>query len=483
MIRNPLKDIKEILHQDFSLQDLTDPAHAGLSIKKFYMLFREMIKTVWRPNTWTISTTLAYKTLLAIVPILAISLSIVAMLEPPQDAAASAAVQAGVEVQEHISYSESFLKVIIDRIPEFGGKDEFINSIQSFAENARAIAGVSFIILFLSAYTLLASIENFFNAIWQVEEKRPFLNKLAAFICTLLVVPILMSLSVYFTAHVEHYSGNWAKTVSLFSSFLMTVSAFTALYYLLPNTPVKVKSAIAGGIFCGIFFELAKYGFKFFALYVGTNYTRIYGPLLAFPFILLWLWITWVIIIIGAEISFVIQNFSDLAVKAKLEKEGLTTRIYYAIKTVLYASVQHHKGEMAENLADKVAEEERIPPYMIRQIIATLTARNILRHVIEGEENFLPAKDINCLNVADVVDAIREDPLDFPEKEDDDILHARVINLFKEAKESNSRVLGPATFATLVELALKEKEKKLESVNANMENSPEVNLDSDTVIV
>ncbi|MHC4871903.1 MAG: YhjD/YihY/BrkB family envelope integrity protein [Planctomycetota bacterium] len=455
MIRNPFKEIREILKQDISITDLADKKHAKISFMKMVLLLREIWKSVFKPNTWTISTTLAYKTLLAIVPILAISLSIVAMLEPPPEAA-----KAGEEAAQHLSYSENFVKVIVDRIPEFGGKEDFINSIRSFAENARAIAGVSFALLFMSAYTLLASVENFFNLIWQVKEKRPFLNKLAAFICTLIVVPVLMSFSVYFTAQLVQYSGSWSKTYSMFSSFLMTASAFSALYYLLPNTPVRIRSALAGGIFCGILFELAKFGFQNFAFYVGTNYTRIYGPLLAFPFILLWLWITWVIIIIGAEISFVTQNFTDLAARAELEEKGLTTRIYLAVKTVLWAGIYHHKGERAEGLIDRVAEEEKMPPYMIRQIVNTLTHKNVLRHAVEGEDDYLPAKDINCLTVAEVVRAIREDPLDVPETTEESELHNSISDLFARMRKNTDDILGSKTFSELVKLALLSEQRK-----------------------
>lgn len=170
MIKNPFKEIRDILKQDISIRDLTDKKHAKVSFMKMILLLREIWKSIFKPNTWTISTTLAYKTLLAIVPILAISLSIVAMLEPPEAEKAAVAQ----ESIRHLSYSENFVKVIVDRIPEFSGKKDFINSIRAFAENARAIAGISFALLFLSAYTLLASIENFFNIIWQVKEKDHF---------------------------------------------------------------------------------------------------------------------------------------------------------------------------------------------------------------------------------------------------------------------------------------------------------------------
>ncbi len=444
MITNPFKEIRQILKQDISLTDLTDADKARIKIMKIIMMFKVIWKSIFKPDTWTVSTTLAYKTLLAIVPLLAIGLSVVAMLEPSADAANG----------QTVSYSENFIKVIVDRIPPFGGKEDFIDSIRTFAENARTIAGVSFVVLFLSAYTLLASIENFFNSIWQVREKRPFLNRIAAFVSTLIVVPVLMSFSVYFTSQVMKLSGNWEQTISVLSSFMMTAIAFSALYYLLPNTPVKLTSALAGGIFCGILFELAKFGFQIFALYVGANYTRIYGPLLAFPFILLWLWITWVIIIIGAEISFVMQNFKDIAARAELEKRGMTTRIYLAVKTVLHSAIYHHQGKCADGLIDEVADAENIPPYMIRQIVATLIQKNILRHVELGDDNYLPAKDINCLSIADVVRAVREDPFDVHEVEVNSPVHNYIVSLFFKMEKNTDEILGTVTFAQLVKQSM-----------------------------
>ncbi|MBN1256167.1 MAG: YihY family inner membrane protein [Planctomycetes bacterium] len=439
MARNFWQELKGVFKEDIALNELLDPSKTSARFYKYLLLLREILRSIRKDKAFNMASALAYKFLTSLVPILFISLSVAAMLDAKGTEEA---------LDANSVYSESFLQVILDQIPPFEGRENLVDWIRDVASKAKMIAGVSFILLFFTAYSLLQSIESVFNMIWKVTEKRPFMGKIGAFLSTLLIVPMLLSLSLFFSEYVTRVTegADWIMPIL---SICMTIIALGALYYFLPFTPVKLRNALAGGILAGIFLELAKRGFEYFALYVGGNYKNIYGPLLALPFFLLWIWLVWVIVLIGAEVSFVFQNFRDLAGKAELEKRGLRTRLYFAVRIVQFVSERFHRGEDQSRLIDEASDLLKVPPYIVREVLGALVKGNILRHVVPGEDAYLPMKDINALSVGEVVHAISGDVLAVP-NEPDDQLRRNLEALFNRADDALDGVLGRVAFSQLV---------------------------------
>ncbi|MFH0911234.1 MAG: YhjD/YihY/BrkB family envelope integrity protein [Planctomycetota bacterium] len=486
MLKELWREAREIWSEDVNLVDLTDPSRAGARLRSFLLLVRETFRNAATERTFSLASALAFKTLVALVPLLAISLAIVTLLEPPGGAAG---VPQG-------SYTESFLRGFQEKLPDFAGREDFLASVRGFAQNARAVLGVGFVFLFGVAFSLLTTMEAAFNGIWQVRANRPFFGRLGAFLSTILIVPILMSLSVYFATQVTYVTESVAqglgpvltgesappapppaagrvgaatpeeaarlalqdgddqsrltRYVLLAGSVLTTIAALTALLYLLPNTPVRLRAALAGGILSGLLFEGAKSLFRHYAAYLAVNYTKIYGPLLAVPFVLLWLWLVWVIILFGVEVAFVAQNFRDLAARAEVEKRGLASRLYLAVRVMLAASDRFHRGEDPAGMIERVCEELRVPPYVVRQVVLTLVEGRMLRRLGGSEEAYVPARDIGRLTVSDVVRAVASDALDVPSEPEDDAVRRRVAELFARAEKAEEAVLGGPTFAELV---------------------------------
>lgn len=180
----------------------------------------------------------------------------------------------------------------------------------------------------------------------------------------------------------------------------------------MPFTPVHIRPAIAGGLFSGLLIELMKYGYSLYAIHASTNLTRLYGStLLAFPLTLLWLWLIWVIILLGAEIAFNLQNYHDLAAHEDMERRGLRNRIYLAARVVILASEDFHHGEAPEHFIDRAAGYLNIPAYAIRTLVQQLTDAEILREVHDKKEAYLPALDLTVLTLYDIFQAIVNDKL------------------------------------------------------------------------
>lgn len=611
------QEVRDIFREEMTVRDLTDPTHAGARLRQFALLLRETQRSIRQDQAMTVANALAFKSLMAMVPILAICLAIVSMM------GSTTGPDGGT-----IVYAEDFVHTFQAKIPDFPGKEELINSIRGFADNARAIAGVGFLFLFWTGYTLLSGIEDVFNQIWQVPVRRTVLQRMNAFVATIFIVPVLMSLSVYMTTRIAQASETVARSfpvsfisnddesdvgttleadtafplvepldssaipnsdiplhseteqdsnlvsdagvttsvsgkelfdeevttaddsvttregaelsvslqsgtpsltsdisaavtqkgeafsteeriegadaiittdsistqklshaigtlksmkaanttnidagkhdvssasqpakrqnivtriVLVIASLATTCLALSTLLYLLPNTRVRVRAALVGGVVAGIFFEAAKFLFRYYAIHLAGNYTQVYGTLLAIPIFLIWVYIVWVIVLVGAEVAFTVQNFRDLAARADLEKRGLSCRIYFAVRIVLRMCRYFHSGEKPLDVPERLADELRIPPYVVRDVLTQLERKDILRRVVPGEEAYLPAKDIALLNVQDVVDAISSESLDIAE-EPNDAARNTLAALFGKTRLVTTDVLQGVTFASLIQL-------------------------------
>lgn len=488
------REMRDIFKEDVSFSELMDPSRAGLRLRRTLLLVREIWRSLRRDDVLNLAASLAFKTLLALVPVLAISLAIVAMLD------------AGVGADGAETYTDRFVDAIKDKLPSINAMDNVVEQVHEFANNARTIAGVGFLFLFWTAFSLLNAVEGSFNRVWQVKENRPLLGKLNAFLATLVIVPVLMVLSVVLMASIRGAAEDvlrdnsavvsdvssdapdtravkkpvpietsaqpdtvvqktWndvlLRAVVTVSSILFTCLAMTALFYLMPNTPVRLRAALIGGVIAGVMFELAKFGFRTYAAHVVDNYTRIYGPLLAVPLFLLWVWLVWIFILIGSEVAFTLQNFRDLAAKAELETRGISSRVYLAVRVVLRACHYFRDGETPAEFVDRSADELQVPPYMIREIVSALIEGNILRRVIPDEEHFVPAKDIHRLTVNEVVNAIQSDPLDVPARPDDPT-RRRLSDLFGQVNTVSDESLGSVTFSDLVAFSDRQREEVVE---------------------
>ncbi len=507
-------EIRQVFREEVTLSELTDPSRARKRLREALLLIRETLRAIRKNNSLVLASALAFKTLLAMVPILAISLAIVAMIDP------AAGGDGG-------TYSQSFIDVLRERVPDFPGKEDVIGQIRGFADNARAIAGVGFLFLFWVALNLLHSIEVAFNRIWQVRRSRPLLSKLTAYVSTIIIVPLAISVSAFMTAHLTAFTESVARSLPVFeleetallqspepgtettlpssaeapalapgdaeaaetvpeagearpasggahppegdrpsiltqialilASLFMTCVAMTALYYLLPYTTVRLKSALLGGVVAGLLLELAKLGFRYYATNLAVNYTRIYGPLLAIPLFLLWIWLLWSLILIGAQLAFTVQNFRDLAARAEIEKRGISGRLYIAVRLVWLVCLDFRRGRSGGDLAERVAEQLSMPPYIVREVTGELADQGILRRTASEQESYLPGRDPAHLTVHDVVLGIESDPLEVP-FDTGDAAGQALAGLFRQAADAKQNLLGSTTFAELVEATLADTE-------------------------
>ena len=178
-----------------------------------------------------------------------------------------------------------------------------------FSANAASLTALGIVLLAVTALMLMFTIGDAFNVIWRVRRARPLWRRFLIYFVMLTLGPILVGASITLTSYLVGLSRGWIEGTS-FSDRLslkmvpagLTTMAFTLLYLIVPNRPVRPLHALIGGVIASVVFELMK---RVFAAYVANvpTYSLVYGAFASFPIFLLWLYCSWVVILLGAVIT------------------------------------------------------------------------------------------------------------------------------------------------------------------------------------
>jgi membrane protein len=184
-----------------------------------------------------------------------------------------------------------------------------LKHLSQFAGNAGGLTQVGFVILLVSALTMLLSMENTLNRIWQVKKPRTVLRRLVLYVSMLLTGPVIIGASLWAASYLSAASTGlvgprpaWVPHALNLGSLILGVAGFACLFRFVPHTVVRWRDAIVGGLLAGVAFELGKHGFAIYLANVPT-YRTIYGafaPLLAF---LVWVYYSWLVTLAAAVVS------------------------------------------------------------------------------------------------------------------------------------------------------------------------------------
>lgn len=349
-------------------------------------------------------------------------------------------------------------------IDNFKGQEDVMNYIIELSEKVLhnveggLLAGIGLIILVWSVMQVLTNIENSFNAIWQIKHPRPFLRKLSDYLAMMLIAPFLIILSssvmVYISTKIQAVNNSYEvisvltplveRIISLVPYMLVWL-LFTVVYIIMPNTKVHFKYALIAGILAGTLFQITQWAYIHFQVGV-SRYSALYGTFAALPLFLAWLQISWLIVLLGAEISFAYQNVE----KYEFESGSLNLSNHYKRLLSLYVAYSIIKNFQEGNepmTSSQISKKLGIPIRLIRDIIFSLVnAKVLIETVTESprENGYLPAVDINKMDIKFVIDRldhtgsdhfmIRESPV-FEKLSD---MHEKI---FKTLKKSNHNVL------------------------------------------
>jgi membrane protein len=242
-------------------------------------------------NCLNLAGSLTFTTLLSLVPLLTIALTVIAAFPVFQQ------ITQGVDD----FFAQNVLPPALAKT--------VTRYVTEFTQSAGRLTAFGIVFLAATAIMLMMTIERAFNVIWQVKRPRPIVFRILTYWAVLTIGPLLIGLSITMTSYLVSMSVGIVKQVPGgpnillgLVSILLTATAFTLMYFVVPNRPIDLKHALVGGFAAAILFEGMKRGF---ALYIAKfpSYTLVYGAFASVPIFLIWLYLSWVIALLGAVIT------------------------------------------------------------------------------------------------------------------------------------------------------------------------------------
>jgi len=360
-------------------------------------------KRFWDDECLVRATALAYSTMLAIVPLLAVAFSLFAAFPDLRGA-----------------YNE--LRAVIYQSLAPGTSEPVVQALDSFVQNIRsgAVAGFGTAGLFISVLLLLSSIDSAFDRIFEVTKSRRMVERIVYYLAFTVVGPVLIGLSLrtFFGAFVREFTRlgfSEANPLAIVWEFLVplgaTVAVFTAMFVLIPNAKVRWSAGLAGGLIAGFMFELAKRGYTWYATNT-VSYSAIYGAAGAIAIFIIWIYVVWSVVLLGAEFAYAWQNVDAHHRRMTHRDVGQSFHEWLATVISVEATRAFYAGEAGPTIETLHASFD-VPDDMTQRILQRLTSGAIL---IESERGYLPARNPEHIVVADIVGLLRGGFL--PDKEE-----------------------------------------------------------------
>ena len=296
-------------------------------------------------------------------------------------------------------------------IHSFQGQEEVLNWIieyaNNFLENTKSgyLAGIGIVILIWSVIQVLGNIESAFNRIWQIKKPRSYVRKFTDYLTVILVAPVFMVLASTLTVSISGALTRFSEAYPILEHLSFIVGSlpfvivwflFAFIYMVMPNTKVHFKSAFIAGLIAGTLFQFTQWAYIYFQIGV-SKYGAVYGSLAALPLFIIWMQVSWLIVLLGAEISFANQNVNlyeyesdSLLLSPRLKK----------ILTFLVANlvVQNFKEGGEPLTSTEISRKLKIPVRLVREIVDALVNVKIFSELIledQKERAYQPAIDIH----------------------------------------------------------------------------------------
>jgi len=340
---------------------------------------------------------LVYTTLLSLVPLLALSFSVLKAF--------------GVYNQV-----EPILLNFLEPLGEKG--NEITARIMQFIANINVgvLGSVGLALLLYTAVSLMQKIEESFNFIWHVSQLRSFGERFSRYLSVLLVGPILVFAAMGITATVTSMSlvreimsagplEQAAQEIGRIMPYVLVIAAFSFVYAFIPNARVRLVPALAGGIAGGILWQTAGWAFATFVA-TSTKYAAIYSSFAILILFLIWIYVSWLVLLLGASVAFYIQHPEYLVAQAG--EPRLSIRMRERLALAIMGRIGEHfiAGRPAWTL-QQLTQALGVPMHVVQMVLESLESRGLLAHSGEDPPAFLLARDPSAITVGQLLDSVR----------------------------------------------------------------------------
>ncbi len=381
---------------------------------------------------------LVYTTMLAIVPLLAFAFSVLKGLGFHRDLE---------------PLLQRFLAPLGPRAAELSAR------VVGFVDNVSGLAlgSISVAILLFTALSMAQKVESSFNFVWRVDRPRSLARRFSEYLSVMIVGPLIMSVAMGFTATLSSTAamsrlreigviGRTFDALSWFTPYGLIIASFTFLYVFVPNTRVRFVPALIGGALAGVLWAGGGALFTSFVVSVSRA-EAIYSGFAIVVVAMVWLHLSWLILLLGAQLAFYVQHPEYLPLGQRALSASNTTRERLALSTMLLVGRDFEKpghGWRIESLAARL----RVPRHLLEPVATALMDAELLTRT--NENRLIPGRDLRRIGVVDILAAVRSSERDSHEQADDD-WNATVSTVAGDVERAISSAVGDRTLADLVD--------------------------------
>lgn len=340
---------------------------------------------------------LVYTTLLAIVPLLALSFSVLK----------------GFGVHNQV---EPFLGALLQPLGDQG--ETITKNIIGFVDNVKVgvLGSIGLLLLVYTSVSLIQKVEDSFNFIWRSRRTKGFGRTFSGYLTVILIGPLLVFAALGITASVMSTTvvqallsvepiGALAYVTGRILPYVLVCTAFAFVYIFVPGAKVRLGSAVLGGIVAGVLWEFVGWGFASF-LVSSVRYEAIYSGFAVMILFLIWLYVSWLILLIGAQIAFYHQNPEFVTPESYDRPLSHRYREEIGLSTMFLIGKSHLHGTpplSIENLRQKLG----VPTAGLEDVLQILIGQGLIRATNQYPMTYLPGRDLGAINVAEVLDSLR----------------------------------------------------------------------------
>ncbi len=356
---------------DFFLNEIWnwDSNHIGVLRRTFYTCSRVLYLVFygfWKDQCMIRASALTFTTMLSIVPFIAVAFSILK----------------GIGFQDSSYIHEMLLKVS-------AGREEVVVKMLEYVDNTnvKTLGTVGIATLLFTVLSTVGTVEKAFNVIWKVKNGRTFWRKFTDFFSVIFICPVAViaatSVSVSIQKQAVFSSLQNIYGVSTLESFFIKLAplvliwvAFTFIYAFMPNTRVRLFSAGVGGVVAGTVWQLAQWAYINWQIGV-SKYNAIYGSFAQLPIFLLWLYLSWIIVLLGSEISYAVQNVMLYRQQRFMPDASMEDLQKISLLALSLMSVRFNRAEQAYYVED-LAKDMGVPVSFLTSLLDKFVVGGLL---------------------------------------------------------------------------------------------------------
>jgi membrane protein len=342
---------------------------------------------------------LVYTTLLSLVPLIAISFSVLA----------------GFGVQHELE------PLLVEALEPLGPERsvEVAERIIQFVDNINigVLGGVGLVFLLYTVVTLMQKIESAFNGIWHVTHERSMARRFSDYLSVVLIGPVLVFSALGITATItatpiiERLAtlepiGTLIAVGTSLLPYALVVAAFTFIYVFMPNTKVRLASALVGGIAAGVLWATTSFVFTWFVA-DSANYEVIYSAFATLIVFMIWLYVNWMILLIGGTIAFYHQNPDFVTPHKAITRLSNRVKERIALTVAILIGRSYYGQENAWTL-ERLAGRLQVPRDVLQLVLGALEKAGLMKRTADKPPLYLPGRPLETMPVKAVLDAVRE---------------------------------------------------------------------------